>query len=189
MTRLEDVPFGRLPLPVVLLDANVLFQAALTRFLLGAAQSGVYRAVWTEAIAEEARRNLQASGRSGGQAAFEQNSKLLRDPIVPAAPGASLRRLSRTNAKDRHVLAAAGHCGARLIVTDNVRDFDRDEVREFGLVAATAREFAAHLARTNPAALVRHIERVPPDRYERYVALLQKLAPEAMAELRPLLDE
>ena len=40
----------------VFFDASVLFKAAVTRFLFGAAQAGDYRAVWSEAVVEEARR-------------------------------------------------------------------------------------------------------------------------------------
>lgn len=189
MSGLDGVAFGQVPLPIVLFDANVLFQAATTRFLLGAAQAGAFRAVWTDEIAEEARRNLISSSRAGALAAFEQNCGLVRDPLVPAGAGDWLRRLSRTDSKDRHVLAAAGRNGVQVIVTDNVRDFDRDEARDFGVVLVSARDFAAHLSTTHPEALVRHIERVPPDRFDRYVARLEQLLPEAMATLAPLLRD
>ena len=46
---------------VVFFDASVLFKAAVTRFLLGAAQSGEFRAIWSDLVVEEARRSLLAA--------------------------------------------------------------------------------------------------------------------------------
>ncbi|MGD9793716.1 MAG: PIN domain-containing protein [Acidimicrobiia bacterium] len=189
MNGLADIGFGSYPLPLVMFDANVLFQAAVTRFLLGAAQSGTCRVVWTEEIAEETCRNLMAAGRPGALIAFEQNGRLVFDPVVPASSRSWAGRLLRTDPKDRHVLAAAGRNKVQVLVTDNVRDFDREEVRELDIVIATSREFAAHIAERFPLALVRHIERVPPERFSRYVALLERQLPEAMALLASYLRD
>lgn len=57
-----------------LIDADVLFQAAPTRLLLAAAQSGLYRARWSQRILTEARTKLTASGRLGALRAFEGTS-------------------------------------------------------------------------------------------------------------------
>ena len=46
---------------VVFFDASVLFKAAVTQSLLGAAQSGEFRAIWSELVVSEARRNLLAA--------------------------------------------------------------------------------------------------------------------------------
>lgn len=95
----------------VFFDASVLFKSAVTRFLLGAAQAGDYRAVWSQAVVDEARRSLLEKDRPGALAAFEQNLNLVRDPLVPPASVELEATLTRTHAKDRHVLAAAS--GAR----------------------------------------------------------------------------
>lgn len=47
----------------VFFDASVLFKAAVTRFVLGAALGGEYRPVWSEAVVDEARRT--SSPRAG----------------------------------------------------------------------------------------------------------------------------
>lgn len=71
----------------VFFDASVLFKAAVTRFVLGAALSGEYRPAWSEAVIDEARRNLLAAGRLSALAALEQNLIWIRDPIDVVADG------------------------------------------------------------------------------------------------------
>ena len=91
----------------------------------------MFRPVWTEEIIEEARRNLLSSDR---HAAFEENCRLVRDPIVDAANPGTVEMLSRTADKDRPVLAAAIQARSIGLVTDSVRDFDIDEATNGGVV-------------------------------------------------------
>jgi uncharacterized protein YceH (UPF0502 family) len=74
-------------------------------------------------------------------------------------------------------------------MTANPKDFDVVEAAALGVAIATPDEFAVDLAMRNAAALVRHIERVPPDRFERYVELLRRELPRAMAMLATQFDE
>ena len=180
---LDPVAFGRIPLPRVLFDANVLFQAAATRFLLGGARAGLYRAIWTAEIVDEARRNLTEARRLGGLAALDQILQFVRDALVEPASGRQAELFPATHVDDRHVLAAAVKHSAAVLVTDNVRDFDVSEAASGNVVIATAREFASHLARRDADAMTRFIERVPPERFERYVAALKRQFPEAMDAL------
>jgi PIN domain len=102
---------------IVFFDASVLFEAAVSRFLLGAAQAGEYRAVWSARATDEARRSLQAAGRVHALTAFEQNLQLVRDPEVPPGDDDIEATLSRTHLKDRHVLASAAGAHANVLVT------------------------------------------------------------------------
>jgi hypothetical protein len=101
------------------LDADVLFQAAPTWPLLGAAQSGLYRARWSGRLLSEARTSLTAKGRLGALRAFEGNIGLVRGPLV-----GSFERLEgefmATDPGDRHVAAAAAAAGARYLITGNL---------------------------------------------------------------------
>ena len=45
--------------------------------------------------------------------------------------------------KDRHVLAAAIKTNANIIVTNNIKDFPKDYLATFGLVAKSADDFIA----------------------------------------------
>jgi hypothetical protein len=46
--------------------------------------------------------------------------------------------------KDRHVLAAAVRAGADCIVSDNVKDFQPDALRPYGLECLSAQDFLLH---------------------------------------------
>jgi hypothetical protein len=170
---------------IVFSDASVLFKSAVTRFLLGAAQTGDYRAVWSQAVVDEARRSLLEKNRLGALAALEQNINLIRDPLVPQASVELEAMLARIHTKDRHVLAAAS--GATILVTDNPKDFDVDEARRLGITVLTSDEFATSIALRNPHALIRAVQRVPADRFERYMHILSDELPEAMHVIAPML--
>jgi predicted nucleic acid-binding protein len=174
---------------VVFFDASVLFKAAVTRFLLGAAQAGEFRAVWSAEVVEETRRNLIAADRVRSLAAFEQNIGLVRDPIVAAGSDATMARLTRTHPKDRHVLAAAADAAASVLVTDNVKHFDPNDAASVGIDLFTSDDFAARIAQRNPAALIRHVQRTPPDRLARYLEVLAGELPVTIGMIGPLFDE
>ena len=171
----------------VFFDASVLFKAAVTRFVLGAALSGEYRPAWSEAVIDEARRNLLAAGRLSALAALEQNLVLIRDPIVQSADSEAEATLVRTDAKDRHVMAAASKSGATLLLTDNTKDFDPDEARSLGLVVVSPDQFATSIARRSPYALLRHVQRVPRSRLDRYAEILTRELPTTMSIVAPFL--
>jgi hypothetical protein len=169
---------------VVFFDASVLFKAAVTRFLLGAAQSGEFRAIWSELVLEEARRSLLAAHRPHAAGALEQNIGLVRDPVV-APSDAIAATLGLTDVGNRHVLAAAANGEASVLVTSNVRHFDPSEAALLGIIIRTPDELAASIAVRNPHALTRHVQRTPPERLSRYVELLSRELPETMRILAP----
>ncbi|MCB9507056.1 MAG: PIN domain-containing protein [Myxococcales bacterium] len=111
--------------PRVVLDANVLFPFTVRDTLLRAAALGLFQVVWSEAILDEAMRNLIATGRmsedqvrrlvAAMQAAFPEALVHGYEALIP----------SMTNQeKDRHVAAVAVKAGAKLVVTRNLRDFE-----------------------------------------------------------------
>lgn len=172
---------------VVFFDASVLFKAAVTRFLLGAAQSGEFRAIWSELVVSEARRNLLVADRPHAAVALEQNIGLVRDPVV-APSDAIAATLGLTDVGDRHVLAAAANGEASVLVASNIRHFDPSEAASLGIILRTPDELAASIATRNPHALMRHVQRTPPERLHRYVELLSRELPETMRILAPHLD-
>ncbi len=180
-------PPGGVAVEVVFFDASVLFKAAVTRFLLGAAQSGEFRAIWSDLVVEEARRSLLASHRPHAAAALDQNLGLVRDPLV-ARSEAIEATLKLTDIGDRHVLAAAANGDAGVLVTSNVRHFDPAEAARVGIAVLTPDELAMSIATRNPSALTRHVQRTPPERLARYVELLSSEMPETMKILSSHLD-
>lgn len=174
---------------IVFFDASVLYKAAVTRFLLGAERVGEFRAAWSEVVIDEARRNLVADGRKGALAAFEQNLRWPREAVIADAAAEVVASLLRTDAKDRHVLAAAAAAGAAALVTANMRDFDVAEAAALRIQLWTPDEFAVDLAGRNPFALVRYVDRVPPDRFDRYIQRLSRELPAAMELLAPSFEQ
>ncbi len=103
--------------------------------------------------------------------------------VEVSAYGIRTLELRATHEADRHVLAAAIKHSVAVLVTDNVRDFGVAEAADAGVVVATAREFALQLVLADAEAMGRFIERVPPERFERYVAILRRQFPEAVEAL------
>lgn len=107
----------------VVLDTCVLYPAHLRDTLLRLAERGLYRALWSDDIVEELRKNLVEDG-----IAPDSVGRLI-DVMAAAFPDAAVighRSLIdglTCDPKDRHVLAAAVRAGASAIVTFNVRDF------------------------------------------------------------------
>jgi PIN domain-containing protein len=170
------------------LDADVLFQAAPTRLLLGAAQSGLYRARWTDQIVQEARRNLTEARRDGPLRALEGNLNLVRDPLIGGFEDLAAN-FTATDPKDCHVAAAAAAISARYLVTRNVRDFDVGEAAAHGFEVVHFDVFGERLAVENVAALARHVDRTPPGRLLRYLELLAKSMPRTFTYLEVVFAE
>jgi predicted nucleic acid-binding protein len=113
--------------PAVVLDANVLFSGALCDLLMRAAIAGLYQAFWSEAILDEIERNLIGQRRATPEQARRRRDNMQRALPHATVQGYDARIAHMTNdPKDRHVLAAAVHIGARMIVTHNVRHFPSD---------------------------------------------------------------
>jgi hypothetical protein len=153
--------------PVVVLDACVLYPAAQRDFFMWLAAGGVIRAHWTNEIHDEWMRNVE---RDYGitRSVLERVRKLMDR----AAGDALIRHyrqhehlFTKTDAKDRHVAAAAFAARKRskadivTIITWNLRDFDRRELAKVGVAAETPDAFLCRLFAKSPdeviAALVR----------------------------------
>jgi predicted nucleic acid-binding protein len=140
-----------MPSSRAVLDACVLFPAAVRDTLLRAAAAGLYQAYWSDDILEEVRRNLVNSGR----ATHEQAQRLVgvMERAFPEALVTSYQPLidrMRNHPKDRHVLATAVACHAQIIVTDNVRDFPAAALAPYALHVYTADTFLLMLFDSNP---------------------------------------
>ena len=68
--------------------------------------------------------------------------------------------LELPDTKDRHVLAAAIKANANLIITNNLKDFPRDYLSQFGLRAKSADDFLADTIDLNQQTAVEAFRRL-----------------------------
>jgi len=112
--------------PSAFLDASALYPSLLRNILMRLARRDAYRAFWSARVQEEWARAIL---RNRPQLTPEKISRTQRlmDAEIDDANVAGYEFLIESirlpDADDRHVLAAAIHCGAKIIVTANLRDF------------------------------------------------------------------
>ena len=130
----------------VVLDACVLYRAALRDTLLRAAEKGLCRAYWSSEILHETTRNLIADGRvSKNQATHLISMMTAAFPEALVDGYEPLVDKMTNDPKDRHVVAAAIHCGAHVIVTSNLDDFPDDALSPHGVEALSPDKFLCGL--------------------------------------------
>jgi predicted nucleic acid-binding protein len=136
------------PRLIAVLDACVLYPAPIRDLLLHLASAGLYSPKWTALIHSEWIRNLLRN-RSDLTAAQLQRTKEAMDGAFPAAEVTHFEPLLVTldlpDPDDRHVLAAAIHCQADLIVTANLKDFPVTALLPYDVIAQHPDAFVANL--------------------------------------------
>ena len=127
-----------MPGPAALLDANVLYSAGLRDFLLRLADRNVFVPLWSAEIHAEWIRGVLEDRPDLTPDKLER-TRIVMDQYFPdaivtdyenAAIGVDL-----PDPDDLHVLAAAIHADADIIVTMNLRDFPNDVLAPYALVA------------------------------------------------------
>ena len=184
---------------IVVYDACVLYPAPLRDLLMQLAVADLFQARWTDAIHDEWTRNV-LSNRPDIRLESLARCRELMDRHVPdclvAGYEALIPTLSLPDPDDRHVLAAAIHAQAEVIVTFNLGDFPQSVLGNFGIEATHPDEFIARLwdehqtgvlaaARLHRASLRR-----PPKTVAEYLATLEQCRlTETVVRLRWHADE
>lgn len=139
--------------PVVVLDACVLYPAAQRDLFMWLASGGALRAHWTNEIHDEWIRNV-ARDYAIARSVLTRVRKLMDRAAGDALIGRYRRHerlFPKTEAKDRHVAAAAvaarKHSGAEIvtIITWNLADFDQHELTQAGLAVENPDAFLCRL--------------------------------------------
>jgi hypothetical protein len=134
--------------PIVLYDACVLYPAPLRDLFMQLALADLFQARWTDEIHDEWTRNVAINRPDISPASLARCRKLM-DFHVPDCIVIGYEDLIPTltlpDTDDRHVLAAAIHGGARLIVTFNLSDFPQSVLDQFHLEAIHPDEFVTRL--------------------------------------------
>lgn len=124
--------------PVAFLDASVLYPALLRNLLMHFAVADLYRAHWSARVHDEWMRSLLRDRPDLSRAQLERTRELMDAHVLDALVEGyedRIEALTLPDADDRHVVAAALHCGAQVIVTANLRDFPKSVLAPLGLVA------------------------------------------------------
>ncbi len=108
----------------------------------------VFRARWTEEIHSEWIRNLLESREDLTIEQLTRTKNLMnahvRDCLVENYESL-IEKLTLPDKNDRHVLAAAIHCQAEVILTFNLRDFPKFELEKFRIEAIEPDDFIVEM--------------------------------------------
>lgn len=181
---------------VALYDACVLYPAPLRDLLMQLALTDLFQARWTDEIHDEWTRNV-AANRPDISPANLARCRRLMDEHVPdclvTEYEALIPTLTLPDPDDRHVLAAAIHGGAGLIVTFNLSDFPASVLGQYQIEAIDPDEFIVRLWDEAPTAVLRAMRlhraslKRPAKSASEYLATLDQCRlPETVARLMPL---
>ncbi|WP_063934724.1 PIN domain-containing protein [Archangium violaceum] len=179
----------------VVLDACVLFPFSLRDTLLWAAHAGFYQPYWSAQILEEMRRNLVRTGTTTTEQAHSlvaQMRKHFPDALVTGHE--ALVPAVHNHEGDRHVVAAALHAHAQVIVTSNLKHFRARDLPP-NIEAQHPDEFLVNLFDLDPpgiVALLKHQAsalRRPPMALPQLLNGLAKTVPEFVQLIREELGD
>jgi len=164
--------------PLVVLDACVLVNFSLCDTLLRLAEAPrLFEPRWSEEIVRETTRTLQLKlgWPSSLTAHFETE---LRANFGEAwiSGYESLTPRMTNEQKDRHLVAAAVHGGAPIIMTLNLRHFKPEHLEPWGISALHPQSFLIELYRQEQALVVTKLEQQAVDRCRSLSQLLNILS-------------
>lgn len=141
---------------VVVYDANVLYPSTLRDVLIRVGLARLVQPKWTDRILDEVFLNLSANRPDLDSARMDRTRRLMNDAIRDVTVTGYehlIDQLDLPDPDDRHVLAAAIHAEAQVIVTRNLRDFPTEKLRLWGVEARHPDEFLTGLHQERPDAL------------------------------------
>lgn len=179
----------------VVYDACVLYPAPLRDLLMHLALSDLYRARWSDMIHDEWTRNVLAKRPDLTQDQLERTRRLMnahvRDCLVTGFEYL-IPSIDLPDPDDRHVVAAAIHAGASLIVTFNLQHFPAEALKPYNLAAQHPDDFIVDLLDLQPARVLevaaRHRRSLknPPKTADEYLdTLLAQGLTQTVAVMRP----
>jgi predicted nucleic acid-binding protein len=164
----------------VVIDANVLMQAAVRDTLLRLSEQQLFACRWSDDIIAEVRRNLIGKLKLE-EANVDRLVGELRTYFPEAWVDSEYRALipAMTNhAKDRHVVAAAVKCQAAVIMTYNLKHYPEASLKPLNISAKTPDEYLVDLCGIHPEIVVQTLYQQgahlnPPRSIEQVLAVLE----------------
>ncbi len=172
-------------LPVVL-DACVLANFSLCDTLLRLAEPPrLYVPRWSEAIIRETTRTLEGKlGWPQSLTAYLESELRAHFREAWISGYESLLPQMANDEKDRHVLAAAVHAGAPIIVTFNLRHFGRQALEPWGVRAVHPQAFLSEIFRQEQTVVMTKLAQQAADRgrsLRQILGILSATVPEFVA--------
>lgn len=133
---------------IAVYDANVLYPSSLRDLLIRVAQAGLVQAKWTDTILDETFRNLKANRPDLDPARLNRTRELMNKAVRDASVTGYeplIDVVELPDADDRHVVAAAIKANARVIVTENLKDFPQHSLTPWNVEAQSADDFVQDL--------------------------------------------
>ncbi len=146
---------------VVVCDANVLYSIVMTDLILSLGSAELVYPRWTNRIHDEWSRNLAADRPDLDPAKIERRRKQMDAAIDDCLIEGYEHRMPGLTLPDKddvHVLAAAIHGGAQIILTYNQRHFPKKALAPFGLTAPHPDDFLTALLERRTVEVVSVIE-------------------------------
>jgi predicted nucleic acid-binding protein len=146
----------------VVYDASVLHPASVRDLLVRLAQTGLFRARWSNQILDEMVNSVLRRQPDLDPARLARTRDLMCRAVADCMVedfDPLIEGLDLPDPDDRHVLAAAIKCHAQVIVTENLRDFPDTVLDPYGIEAQRADEFVLHVIELAPAAVAAVLQR------------------------------
>ncbi|MET3637067.1 PIN domain-containing protein [Curtobacterium oceanosedimentum] len=112
-------------------DACTLYGIRLTDLVLRLADAGAFRALWSDGVLDEVRRNVVGAGVDPSRIGSRIRAMQRFFPDATVTGYEALTAATTCDPKDRHVLAAAVRAKADVLVTFDVRDFPEASIAPF----------------------------------------------------------
>lgn len=116
-----------------LFDTNVLFGFHLNDVILGMAERGLFRPLWSEPILAELSDNLIEHGLPVVNAERRISAMRRAFPDATVSGFDDLIGTMTNDPKDRHVLAAGIRANCEVLVTFNLKDFPAESVAAYDI--------------------------------------------------------
>ena len=139
-------------------DACVLYPAPLRDFLMWLALTDLFKARWTDQIHDEWIKNVLKNRPDLTFVQLTRTRNLMNQNVLDCLVTGYedlVTGLELPDADDCHVLAAAIHCNADIIVTFNLQDFPSPTLAVYEIEAQHPDEFIMQLINVNPSVVCR----------------------------------
>ena len=172
-----------MPKIIVLYDACVLYPAPLRDLLMHLAMTDLYQAKWTDQIHDEWTRNVLANRPDLKRSQLERTRTLMNKHVQDCLVEGYeylIPTLKLPDPNDRHVLAAAIHSSASIILTYNLKDFPQKSLDFYTIDAQHPDKFLIQLIDLDTNLVCSAIKRLratlknPPISAKKYLEVLEK---------------